>query len=126
MWRPSAVFGSLLRTAAVLICVVTVTACGGGGYAEVVVDSGPPPVALLGISLTRVGPEAIEVDWSDDPYVDRFIVRRDGHTLANVNATTLIDASVFVDERYCYQVSGYDTSGLLVAASDTACVVLLP
>lgn len=67
-----------------------------------------------------------QIDWSDDPYVARFIVRRDGHTLANVNATSLIDASVFVDESYCYQVSGYDTSGLLVAASDTACVTLLP
>jgi len=119
-------FRSLLRTAAALVFVVTVTGCGGGGYAEVVVDGGPPPVALLAIALTRVGPEAIEVDWSDDPYVDRFVVHRDGYTLASVTTTTLIDASVVVDERYCYQVSGYDTSGLLVAASDTACVTLLP
>jgi hypothetical protein len=127
MMRHRGAFRRLLRTAAVLICAAAVSACGGGGYAEVVIaDDGPPPVALLEIALTRVGPEAIEIDWSDDPYVDRFIVRRDGHALANVNATTLIDASVYVDERYCYQVSGYDPSGLLVAASDTACMVLLP
>ena len=93
----------LLRTAAALICVAAVSGCGGGGYAEIVVaDDGPAPIALLDIALTRVGPEAIEIDWSDDPYVARFIIRRDGYKLANVNATTLIDASVFVDECYCY------------------------
>lgn len=126
MWHlPS--LRSLRRSAAALICVVTIAGCGGGGYAEVVVvDDGPPPIAPLAIGLTRVGPEAIEVAWSDDPYVDRFVVRRDGFTLANVNALTLIDVSVFVDERYCYDVLGYDRSGLLVAASATACVTLLP
>jgi len=127
MMRHRDAFRWLLRSAAVLVCAAAVSGCGGGGYAEVVVvDDGPPPVALLEIALTRVGPEAIAIDWSDDPYVARFIVRRDGHTLANVNATSLIDASVFVDESYCYQVSGYDTSGLLVAASGAACVTLLP
>jgi hypothetical protein len=125
MWHLPA-FRSLLRTAAALVCVGAVAGCGGGGYAEVVVDGGSPPIAPLSIALTRVGLEAIEVDWSDDPYVDRFIVLRDGYTLADVNATTLVDASVLVGERYCYQVSGYDTSGLLVAASDTACVTIFP
>jgi hypothetical protein len=116
----------LLRSAAVLVCAAAVSGCGGGSAEVVVVDDGLPPVALLEIALTRVGPEAIAIDWSDDPYVARFIVFRDGRTLANVNATSLIDASVFVNERYCYQVAGYDGSGLLVAASDTACVTLLP
>ena len=121
------VFGARLRTAAALGCVVLAAACGGGGeVGVVVVDDGPEPLALLDIELTRVGPRAIAVDWSDDPFAARFTVSRDGFALATVDALTLIDASVFVNVRYCYQVSGYATSGQLISLSDTACVVLLP
>lgn len=103
-----------------------VAACGGGGDAGVVVVASPPSVAPLAIALTRVGPNAIQVDWSDDPYVASFTVSRDGYALATVASLTLIDASVFVNQSYCYQVSGYDPSGLLVAASDNACVTVFP
>lgn len=124
MWHlPS--FGPRLRTAAALICVSMIVGCGGGG-AEVVVVAATPPIALLAIALTRVGPEAIRVDWSDDPYVASFTVRRDSYTLASVTSNTLIDASVLLDQSYCYQVSGYDPSGVQVAASDTACVTVFP
>jgi hypothetical protein len=116
---------ALRRAALVLLCGAALAGCGGGGYAEVVVED-PPPVAGLTLSLTRVGPEAIEVAWSDDPYVDTFTVFRDGHALATVTTTTLIDASVLIDETYCYQVAGYDRVGHLVAESATACVTLLP
>ena len=119
-------FGPRLRTFTALICVLMVAACGDGRNAEVVVVASPPSIAPLAIALTRVGPEAIQVDWSDDPFVARFTVSRDGFTLATVNSLTLIDASVFVNASYCYQVSGYDPSGLLVAASDTACVTVFP
>jgi len=73
-----------------------------------------------------LGPEAIEIDWSDDPDVATFVVRRDGYALATVTTTALIDASVLLNEQYCYRVSGYDVSGALIAASATACVTLLP
>lgn len=125
MWRLPGLFGPFFRAAVALICVAAVAGCGGGGHAEVIVDDGPPPVEPLSIVLTRVGPEAIEIEWSDDPYVERFVVYRDGYALADVDALSIVDASVYVDERYCYQVSGY-RSGVLVAASDTACIVLLP
>lgn len=115
-----------LRTFTALICLLVVAGCGGGGSADVVVVVSPPPIAPLAIALTRVGPEAIQVDWSDDPYVAGFTVSRDGYTLARVTSHTLIDASVIIDQSYCYQVSGYDPFGLLVAASDTACVTIFP
>lgn len=117
---------SRLRMFAALACISVVAGCGGGGSVDVVVGGSPPPIAGLAIALTRVGPEAIQIDWSDDPYADTFTVRRDGFALARVNATTLIDASVFVDQSYCYEVLGFDRSGLLVAASDTACVTIFP
>ena len=118
-------FGPQLRTFTALICVFLVTSCGGGN-AEIVIGDDAPSIAPLAIALTRVGPEAIQVDWSDDPYVASFTVNRDGYTLATVNATTLIDASVYVDQSYCYQVSGYDAYGYFIAASDTACVTVFP
>ena len=115
-----------LRRFTALICVLVVAGCGGGGSADVVVVVSPPSIAPLAIALTRVGPEAIQVDWSDDPYAASFAVSRDGYTLARVTSNTLIDASVIIDQSYCYQVSGYDPFGLLVAASDTACVTIFP
>jgi hypothetical protein len=117
-------FKTLARTAAVLVFVAALGACGGG--AEVVVGDDPPPVSLLGIALTRVGPEAIQIDWSDDPAVSHFTVRRDGFALATLATTTLIDASVIVNESYCYRVSGYDDVGDLVAVTDTACITVVP
>ena len=117
-------FRPLLRIFTALICVSMLAAC-GGGYGDVVVAS-PPPVASLAIALTRVGPNAIQVDWSDDPYVASFTVSRDGFVLAIVGSLTLIDASVIVNQSYCYQVSGYDSSGFLIASSDTACVTVFP
>ena len=120
-------FGAGLRIFAAVICILMVAGCGGGGgSAEVVVVDSPPSIAPLAIALTRVGPEAIEVAWSDDPYVATFTVRRDGYTLVSVNSNILIDASVVVDSSYCYQVSGYDRSGQLVAISDVACVTIFP
>lgn len=121
---------SQLRMFAALACVALVAGCGGGGSVDVGVGigvgGGPPPIAGLAIALTRVGPEAIQIDWDDDPYVDTFTVSRDGFALARVDAVTLIDASVFINQSYCYQVSGYDRSGLLVAVSSSACITILP
>lgn len=117
-------FGQRLQMAATLLCVAMLTSCGGGGDVVVVV---PPPPDHLWIDLTRVGPEAIQVDWSDDPYVDSFTVYRDGYALANVTSTTtLIDASVLIGDGYCYDVSGYDAAGVLIAASDQACITVFP
>lgn len=106
--------------------------CGGGGDGGTSVEVGvvvpveEVEVAPLALALTRVGPQAVEVEWSDDPLVASFLVLRDGFALARVDATSLVDASVFVDFTYCYRVEGYDASGLLVAASSTGCITIFP
>ncbi len=119
----------------VVLSIALLSACGGGGSVDVGVavpiqpDPGPVVVAVapLSLALTRVGPNAIAVDWSDDPLVDTFYVIRDGVTIASVSSTTtLIDNSVFVDETYCYSVEGDSPSGLLVAASSVGCISVVP
>ncbi len=119
-----------LRSTAAVVMLVGLAACGGGGGGSVEVGVGvdvvEPAVAPLSMALTRVGPQAIEVDWSDDPFVASFLVVRDGHVLAEVTTTSLIDASVFIDETYCYQVEGYDAARVLVAASSIGCITVFP
>lgn len=119
----------LLRSVLVAITLGGLAACGGGGSVDVgvVVPVQPPAIAPLTLVLTRVGPEAIEVDWSDDPRVARFLVLRDGYLLATTTTTTtLIDASVIVNETYCYQVQGQDAAGYLVAATSNGCISIIP
>ncbi|MBC7994292.1 MAG: hypothetical protein H7Z15_13770 [Rhizobacter sp.] len=119
-----------LRRAAAALClavVAGVAGCGGGAEVDVVVVAPPPaPIAGLDLVLTRVGPEAVQVDWSDDPEAASFVVRRNGRTLAQVDALSLIDASVQFDGYYCYDVAGFDRAGELVSASDTACITIFP
>ena len=111
------------RAAAAIVLAMTagVSACGGG--ADVVVVA-PPAIAPLDIALTRVGPEVVQVDWSDDPAAATFVVRRGGRELAEVNALSLIDASVQFEGYYCYDVAGYDSYGELVSVSGTACITI--
>lgn len=117
----------LLRSAAASIILGSLAACGGGELTVgLVVPVQQPVVAPLTLALTRVGPEAIAVDWSDDPLVARFVVLRDGVSLATVTTTSLIDASVLINETYCYQVQGFDAAWLLVAASSIGCVTIFP
>ncbi len=122
---------SLPRCVAIPLLLGSLVACGGGGGSlgvgvGVVAPAPQTAVAPLTLFLTRVGPEAIEVGWSDDPYVASFLVLRDGSALASVTTTTLVDASVFTNGTYCYQVQGYDVTGLLVAASSTGCITIFP
>lgn len=118
-----------LRGVLVAITLGGLAACGGGGGVDVgvVVPAQPLVIAPLTLVLTRVGLEAIQVDWSDDPHVARFLVLRDGYSLATTTATTtLIDNSVIVNERYCYQVQGQDAAGYLVAATSNGCISIIP
>lgn len=109
--------------AATLAMAGLLAGCGGG--AEVTV--GGPVLGVLAIGVAQVGPNAVRVDWSDDPYVADFTVYRDGFVLAEyVDALSLIDASVRVGNRYCYHVDGYDVDGQWVAASDTVCLTVVP
>jgi hypothetical protein len=118
-------FSLPLRRAAAVLCLAVVAGCGGGSVDVVVAaPPPPPPVAGLDIVLTRVGPEAVQIDWSDDPLAASFVVRRNSHTLAQVDAVTLIDASVQLDGRYCYDVAGFDSAGVLVSTSDVACITI--
>lgn len=92
----------------------------------VVVPVQQSDVAPLSLTLTRLGPEAVEVDWSDDPRAVSFLVIRDGFDLATVTSTSLVDNSVIFDETYCYQVEGHDAAGRLVAASSNGCITIFP
>lgn len=116
----------LLRSVAASIILGSLAACGGGGDVTVVASVQQPAVAPLTLALTRVGPEAVQVDWSDDPDVASFLVLRDGISFATVTTTSLVDASAFVNGTYCYQVQGYDAAGQLVAASSSGCITILP
>jgi hypothetical protein len=113
-----------------LMCVALIAGCGGGGDVSgsvVVVVPPPVPITALGIVLTRTGPQTVQVDWTDDPYVASFTVSRDGYLLASgVTTTTLIDQSVVLDQSYCYLVDGYDSQGYLIAQSDPACITIVP
>ena len=117
----------LLRCAAASIILGSLAACGGGGGVGVgVVVPAQPVVTQLPLALTRAGPEAVEVDWGDDPDVYNFDVLRDGNLLATVTTLSVVDATVFFNGSYCYQVQGYDATGLLVASTDTGCITLVP
>ena len=125
--------GFALRSAATALTLGGLLAgCGGGGGdaavgAGVVVPVQEPAVVGLALGLSRVGPEAVQVDWSDDPEVASFLVIRDEVALATVSSTTsLVDASVVVDGTYCYRVEGYDAFGHLIAASSTGCITIVP
>ncbi len=117
-----------VRRVAAVICLAVaagVAGCGGGGEVDVVVVAPPPPpIAGLDIVLTRVGPQAVQVDWSDDPLAASFVVYRNDRVLARVDAVTLVDASVQIDGYYCYDVEGYDRAGGLVSASHSACITI--
>ncbi len=127
-------FTRRVRIQSVLVAIMVggLTACGGGGDggAQVgvgIVVPGPQPnVAPLALNLSRVGPEVIGLDWSDDPYVASFLIVRDGNPLTSVTTLNLDDASVYVNYRYCYQVQGYDARGVLIASSSIGCITVVP
>ncbi len=115
----------LLASGAGVLLAAALTGC-GGGVDVVVADPPPPPPSTLGIQLSRVGYEAVQVDWSPDPDVHLFTVERNGGTLANVMSTSLVDQTVTTNVQYCYRVTGYTVQGDLIAISDPACIVLAP
>jgi len=63
--------------------------------------------------------------WEPFLPVAEFLIIRNGGPLTSVNATSLVDASVFVDETYCYQVEGYDDRGRFIAVSSTGCITVV-
>ncbi|MCA3181739.1 MAG: hypothetical protein O9345_06045 [Burkholderiaceae bacterium] len=121
------------KLAATALAALALAACGHGGYYDpvpvsvdvgVAVPVGPPPVSGLGLQLTRVGPESIQLDWSFDPYAAVYEVSRDGFPLASVRANSLIDASGLIGDRYCYRVVGRDGRGVAVSTSSVGCLTL--
>ncbi len=121
------------KLAATALAALALAACGHGGYYDpvpvsvgvgVAVPVGSPPVSGLGLQLTRVGPESIQLDWSFDPYAAVYEVSRDGFPLASVRANSLIDASGLIGDRYCYRVVGRDGRGVAVSTSSVGCLTL--
>lgn len=120
-----ALFARRFSAVASFAFLAVVAGCSGGS-ADVVVVASPPPITALGILLTRIGPETVQVDWTNDPNVQIFTVNRQGYPLVNVRlTTTVIDNSVLFGQSYCYQVLGYDRAGNLIAATDQACIALV-
>ena len=116
----------LLKLLVASCAAATVSAC-GGGTVHIAVNFPPPSsVVALRIQLTQTAPDQVRVDWSNDADVHQYVVVRNGIDFASVMATTLVDTSVLVNAQYCYQVSGYDLVGNLIAASNTACIVVAP
>ena len=108
-----------------LAFAVALAGCGGGGSgADDVVLADGSSVLRLEIALSRAGPLAIQVAWSDDPDVESFLVARNGLTLVDsVDATSVVDASVAPNVEYCYQVFGYDFAGHPISATEEVCIV---
>ena len=108
-----------------LALVMALAGCGGGGSgADDVVLADGSSVLRLEIALSRAGPLAIQVAWSDDPDVESFLVARNGLTLVDsVDATSVVDASVAPNVEYCYQVFGYDFAGNPISATEELCIV---
>jgi hypothetical protein len=115
-----------LRCAVLSIILGSLTACGGGSVDVAVIAPAQPVITHLPLTLIRVGPNAVEVDWGDDPNVFNFDVLRDGNLLATVATTRVIDNTVLINASYCYQVQGFDATGLLIAATDTGCITIVP
>jgi hypothetical protein len=108
----------LFRAALAASVAMSLAACGSSH------DHYTPPVAGLGLQLTRVGPDAVRLDWSYDPIAYSYAVSRDGYPLATVSTTNLIDASAYLGGRYCWQVSGLGASGQVVSVSSTGCMTM--
>ena len=106
--------------ATTLAMTLALAGCGHDHY----YDSGPPPIAGLGLTLTRIGPEAIQLDWSFDPAAAAYEVTRDGFPLARAATTSLVDASVVGGFRYCYQVTGRGVSGAVVSVTSVGCITV--
>ena len=81
-----------LNAGVTLALAMALAGCGGGGSgADDVVLADGSSVPRLEIALSRAGPLAIEVAWSDDPDVESFLVARNGLTLVDsVDALSLI------------------------------------
>ena len=56
-------------------------------------------VLPLDLQVTRISPEEIQLDWSDDADAAVFVVTREGFELARVSTLTLIDAPAFCRSR---------------------------
>ena len=125
--RPELVRNARLRCLRYAVAggiALLIAGCGGGSVDVAV--SAPPPVTGQALRILQTGPDQVQVDWTDDVRVHQYIVDRNGAELAAVMATTVIDTSVVAGLQYCYQVSGYDAAGNLVATTDTGCIVVSP
>lgn len=75
---------------------------------SVVVTPPVPPPTAYNIGLT----------WTDSTPVAKYIVKRNGTTLATVSSTTYIDKSVLAG-TYAYSVSACNSANACSAASNT-------
>lgn len=120
-------FGTAWTRTAALALTVALAGCAGEVYVETPVAPPAtvvaPAVVVLDLILTRTGPNSAQLDWSYDSAVSIYDVYRNGALLAQVTATSLIDATAFYGEQVCYGVNGYDRGGHLVSQSVERCVV---
>ena len=110
---------------AAVAAVFLLTGCGGGASFYVFIGTDGTSVPGLDLVVNSAGPRSIQIEWTDDSYVDRFRVERNGATLiSSTKATSVVDSSFLTNSQHCYQVFGYDFAGRLIAASEEVCIVV--
>jgi hypothetical protein len=118
---------SLSRLVSVsLVSMGLLAGCGGGG--EVYVEGGSGgdlPVVNIRVSAVQIAAGTVQVTWDDDPAAAFFRVRGEGRPLADVDAVTYIDTTVFAGYQYCYDVAGYTSGGRITAVSNVVCLTVL-
>ena len=110
-----------LRFAGVALAAA-LAGCGHDGYERVPVGV---PVVGLELLLTRVGPTAVQVEWSTDARASVYRVSRDGFPLADVQGNVLIDAALALGGRYCYSVLGLAATGQVLSQSSVGCLTVI-
>jgi hypothetical protein len=111
--------------AASLALPLMLAGCGSDEPDVAVVVPAAPVIAGLSLQLTRVGPEAVQLDWSFDPVAFDYLVSRDGFLLANVSANSLVDASVQFCVQHCYKIVGRDPAGFAVSETSVGCIAIV-
>lgn len=119
------IFAKLRLLMLILVVTTGLAACGEGSvYVSTPVVVAQAPIAYLDLVPTRIGPQTVQLDWSYDPAIYSYAIRRDGFDLAHVSTVTLIDDSGFLGNRYCYDVLGLNYGGQVISQSPIACITL--
>jgi hypothetical protein len=86
-----------------------------------------PPAVPGGVAITAMSAAEVRVSWkpsTDDVGVTKYKIYRNGTYLRATEGTTMTDAGLKPQIRYCYRVAACDASGKESAQSADVCAVL--